>query len=324
MKYHDSIKTADKIMVLAVAQLKKWQLAINPINYAVVYEYYKKSNPNLTTAIEQELAVHEVLSGFFMENLYKDQLLEQSIFREEIITDLSNLLNATHENQTDFSLSSESLLEQLDYHIPQLRSHKAELVDESILALENAVQQFKLQTQQLTKKLELSQKENEKLSSELTKARQSVNLDPTTGLFNPKVITSHVDAWHEEHDPCNIAAIAIKIEGVHEIEQEFGVLLADIILSKIANKISSYVNDSGLPVRLNYDEFILLLPQIDNKIATEIGIKIKQGIQRMRFVSIKTSIKLPQINTHFSVNHMVAGEKEIQSFISDTRLLLNE
>lgn len=323
MKYHDSIKTADKIMVLAVAQLKKWQLAINPINYAVVYEYYKKSNLKLTAAIEQELAVNEILSGFFMENLYKEQVLEQSKFREEVITDLSTLLNETHENQTLFSDSSDSLLRELDYHIPQLHSKKNEQVEKSIIALEDAVNKFKVQTQQLTSKLETSQQESQKLSAELAKVRQEVNLDPITGLFNQKAIKSHFTAWHQQHNPCNIAAIVIKIEEFYEVEQEFGVLFSDIILSKIANKLASYVNDSGLPVRLNYDEFILLLPQIDNKIATEIGVKIRQGIQRMRFVSIKSSIKLPQININFKVNHM-QEEDGIDNFINKSRLLLTK
>ena len=56
-------------MVLAVAQLKKWQLAINPINYAVTYEYYKRNNTGLIDTIEQELKLKDSLNNFFMEKL---------------------------------------------------------------------------------------------------------------------------------------------------------------------------------------------------------------------------------------------------------------
>jgi diguanylate cyclase len=321
MKYHDSIKIADKIMVLAVAQLKKWQLAINPINYAVVYEYYKKSNLELTKSIEKELALNEFLSGFFMENLYKEQVLEQSNFREEIITDLSILLNEAYKNQTHCLNSSDNLLRELDHHIPQLHSQDNKQVKRTIVALEEALNQFKVQKNNLSSTLEIYQKESERLTSELAQVRQEINLDPITGLFNKKAIASHLTSWHQQHSPCSISAIIIKITDFHQVEKDFGVLFTDIILSKIANKIASYVNDSGLPVRLNYDEFILFLPQIDNKIASEIGIKIRQGIQRMRFVSVRSDIKLPQINVDFSVNRMKEDD-DIDDFINDSRLLL--
>lgn len=323
MKYHDSIKTADKIMVLVAAQLKKWQLAINPINYTVVYEYYKKSNAQLTAAIEEELTLNGSLNGFFMENLYKEQVLEQSQFKEVIIADLSTLLLDAHNNQNDLSNSSNGLIQQLDLNIPLLYSPKSAEVSVAITALERAVKKFKTQTAHLSEELERSQKESKKLASELAKVRQEVNLDPVTGLFNQKAIASHIATWQQQSTRCNIAAIVIKIEKFHDVELKFGVLFSDIILSKIAHKIASYVHDSGLPVRLNYDEFILLLPEIDKKTATEIGIKITQGVQKMRFVSVKSDVKLPQINITFGVNHMEESD-ELDTFISETRLLLTQ
>ena len=190
-----------------------------------------------------------------------------------------------------------------------------------IAALEGALKQFQVQKNNLSTTLEIYQKESERLTSELAQVRQDINLDPITGLFNKKAIASHITSWRQQHSPCSISAITIKITDFHKVEKEFGVLFTDIILSKIANKIASYVNDSGLPVRLNYDEFILFLPQIDNKIATEIGIKIRQGIQRMRFVSVRSDIKIPQINIDFSVSRMKEDDG-IDDFINDSKMLL--
>ena len=304
MKYHDSIKTADKIMLLAVAQLKKWQLAINPINYAIVYEYYKKSNKQLIAAIEKELGLNERLNGFFMENLYKEHLLEDSQFREEIMADLSQLLTVAQKDQELLSNSSDLLIKDLDANLPRLSSENKEQAASALQVIEQSFHNFKTEKQQLASQLNSSKQKSLKLADELAKARQQVNLDSVTGLFNTNAISSHIEAWREQDIACEIAAIVINVENFQTIECDFGVLFADVILAKIAHKVSTYVNDSGLPVRLSYNQFLLLLPNINHQTADEIGIKIMQGVSKMRFVSLKSAITLPNISVNYKVNHM--------------------
>lgn len=311
MKYHDSIKAADNIMVLAVAQLKKWQLAINPINYAVTYEYYKKSNTFLITAIEQELKLHDCLSNFFMENLYKDQLLEQSKFRDEIVSDLSQLLTISQGSNERLSQCAERLISELDSNIPLLLSDNKDLNDSAIIALQKATDTFKLQQAQLAEQLEQSQQKNKALSIELAHIRQQMNIDPVTGLFNEKAMISHIKSWQKE-EQCSITAILVKVMDFKHLNQIFGVLFSDVILAKIASKVASYVNDSGLPVRLSHDEFILFLPNTSINIASEIGEKISHSISKMRFVSTKSTVEIPKMAIEF-----ITGQKQEDENLSD-------
>jgi len=71
MKYHDSIKKAAQIMTLSVNQLKQWQLAVTPINYAVCYEYIKKSNTNLVESINRQQLLKQHLSAFLWKSSTK-------------------------------------------------------------------------------------------------------------------------------------------------------------------------------------------------------------------------------------------------------------
>ena len=50
-------------------------------------------------------------------------------------------------------------------------------------------------------------------------------------------------------------------------------------------KQGSYVGESGLPVRSAGDEFLILLPDVERNIAGEIAKKIKQGVEKLRFVN---------------------------------------
>ena len=305
-------------MVLAVAQLKKWQLAINPINYAVTYEYYKRNNATgLIDTIEQELKLKDSLNNFFMENLYKDQLLEESKFREEIINDLSKLLFISQENNDQSSLCAQALINELDINIPLLLSNDKTFVDSAITALLQATDVFKQQQAKLAVQLEQSQQQNKKLSAELVQARHEMNIDPVTGLFNQKAMISHIESWQQE-EQCSITAILVKVIDFNQLDRTFGALFSDIILARIANKVASYVNDSGLPVRLGYDEFILFLPNTNTNIANEIGNKISQSISKMRFVSAKTSVKIPQMAIKFNANNKETHEN-INEFIARMR-----
>ena len=317
MKYHDSIKTADNIMVLAVAQLKKWQLAINPINYAVTYEYYKKNNAYLIELIDQELTRDNLLNDFFMENLYRDQLLEQSKFRDDIVNDLSTLLADTQKNSEQSSQSAQRLLTELDNNIPLLLSDEQTYVISAITALQQATDLFKLQQAQLSAQLKHSHQQNAKLTQELAQVRQEMSVDPVTGLFNQQAMLSHIKAWQQE-EQCSITAILVKVLDLNSLNQQFGVLFSDVILTKIASKVASYINDSGLPVRLSYDEFVLFLPNIDISVANEIGNKIDQNINKMRFVSTKSTVEIPPMRITFSANNKELNES-VDDFIKRIR-----
>ncbi|MCW8832082.1 MAG: diguanylate cyclase [Colwellia sp.] len=318
MKYHDSIKQADKTMSLAVKQLKQWHLAVNPINYAVSYEYCKNNNPILVAAIKRLLLSGKALDGFFMEQLYKEHFLEQSKFRHEIVSDLAQLFQQVQHSCQQSTTSAEGLIEQLDDNIPALMSHDKAEVKTAITQLHRASIIFKKQQQQLAEQLLQSQQYTKTLEDELEEVRQEVYLDPVTGLYNRKAMSKHVDTWLIEDANRTVAAIVVSVDHFAKFSEKFGGLIGDVILSKIAKKVASYVDDSGLPVRSANDEFIVLLPDVDGGIASEIAEKIKQGVEKLRFVSVQSGIRLPKMSVSLGVGEMQAKEG-LNQFINRSR-----
>lgn len=308
MKYHDSITEAEQVMALAVEQLSQWQLPVNPINYAVSYEYHSTANNSLNETINQQLKTVKQLDNFFMEQLYKDYVLEQSQFRHEIIADLSQLLNITHKKSQQSSQSASVLISELDNRIPQLSSDNEATVHTAIAALIRATEQFKAQQAVIDQELQSAKEANQLLSRELAQVRAKMNTDPVTGLFNQESISSHLTSLRKTHSHEAIFAIVVRVNNFNEFSQQYSIVLADVILAKVANKVASYVNDSGLSSRTGYDEFLLLLPGIDINTANEIGEKISQGVSKLRFVSVKSSVKLPPMTIAFASSEMKAEE----------------
>jgi len=305
-------------MTLAVAQLSQWHLPVNPINYAVSYEYCKNNKPILTASIKRVLLSGKALDGFFMEQLYKDHLLEQSKFRDEIISDLSRLFSQIQENCMQSTSGAQGLIDQLDDNIPALMSNDRSEVKAAIAKLHHASTAFKKQQQQLVEQLELSQLQTQALEDELEEVRQEIYLDPVTGLHNRKAMSKHIDAWLSEDAERGIAAIVISVDHFSQFSERFGTLIGDVILSKIANKVSSYVDDSGLPVRSASDEFIVLLPDVDGGIASEIAEKIKQGVEKLRFVSVQSGVRLPKMSISCGISEM-KNKEPLNKFINRSR-----
>lgn len=305
-------------MTEAVAQLNQWSLPVNPINYAVSYEYCKNSNPLLTANIKHLLLSRKPIDSFFVEQLYKDYLLEQSKFRTEIIADLSTLLTQIQNNCQQSSSDAQDFIEQIDNSIPALMSNNQNEMKQAILMLHQASIAFKKQQQALVEQIERSKFQAQNLTVELEEVRKEIYLDPITGLHNRKSMSKHVDTWLSSDANRGIAAIVISVDHFKSFSERFGALIGDVILSKIANKVTSYVEGSGLPVRSASDEFIILLPDIDGGIASEIAQKIKQGVEKLRFVSVQSGVRLPKVSISCGISEM-QNKETINQLISRGR-----
>jgi len=305
-------------MSQAVSQLSQWDLPVNPINYAVSYEYCKNNNPLLIANIKHLRLSGKVLDSFFMEQLYKDYFLEQSKFRDEIVSDLSNLFTQINSNCEQSISGAQSFIDQLDDSIPALMSNNKNGVRLAIAKLHQASMAFKNQQKSLIEQVEISKLKTQELEAELEEVRQEIYLDPVTGLYNTKAMFEHFDTWLSEDANRNIAAIVISVDHFKIFSERFGSLIGDVILSKMAKKIASYVDVSGLPVRSASDEFILLMPDIDGNIASEIAEKIKQGVDKLRFISVQSGVRLPKISISCGISEM-KHQEPLNHFISRSR-----
>jgi len=321
MKYHDSIEQAEQKMNMAVKKLLLWHLPVSPINYAVSYEYVNNKNTPLNTAIENQLALGKKLDTFFIEENYRQFILGQSKFRDEIIDDLDEVVTNVEKNSKRSSSSINKLISNLDSNISQLQSNDKQKVISAANSIHNASKTFKQHQQKLAEHIMLTRKKTLALQVELKEAHKEIYMDPLTGLYNRKALSKHLDLWLTEDPNQQVAAIVVCIDQLSEINKKFGHLISDVLLSKIASKVSSYVDDSGLPIRSGGDEFLLLLPGVDNGSAREIAGKIMQGVEKLRFVSSKSGIRLPQMTLSIGVDSFNVAENA-NSILKKSRSLL--
>jgi diguanylate cyclase len=322
MKYHDSIVTAEKKMHAAIKQLQLWHIAATPINYAVSYGYLNKHSKSLNAAIEKQLAAVKKLDNFFLEQIYSQYILVQSAFRGELIDDLDEVLLDLQANSQQSSSCTKRLVTQLDDNMVRLNSTDKDEIFIAIKKIRQTTQEFKLEQEKIVEQLLVSKQSTEALRSELEDVKKEIYLDPLTRLYNRKAMAKHLELWCSADPDQQVAAIVINIDQFSQMNESLGPLISDVLLTKIANKISSYVDESGLPIRSSGDEFLILLPDVERSMAGEIAEKIRQSIEKLRFISSKSGIRLPQITLSMGVSDYNVATSA-NNIINQTRELIS-
>lgn len=304
MKYHESVTQANEIMQQVVLFLTPFGLAMNPINYAVAYEHVLGNNKALSQAIEGYTRQGKVLDSFVMENLYNQWLLKHDDLQSRIVEKFDDLLDGVSEHSDVVKVAIDGYVENLNQGIVTFGEvdHQAQFTSENIaqfsdvlkrlLSATKAMQQNQLQLQE---KLIDSYAQTEHLRMEIDDLNKKRTLDTLTGLQNMQVVRPQMEVWLQQYPNRKIAAITVDIDHFRQFNETYGYVVGDVILTKVARKISHYVAQSGLPVRTGGEEFLILLPDVDLHVANEVAEQVRQGVEKMKFVSSRSKRALPSV-----------------------------
>lgn len=323
MKYQDSIDQASEKAALTSAFLQRHRLAAHPVNYTVIYEYISGHNAGLCHAIEQKLAAQANFDDFVMAELYSQWLLPQQARQEALAQQVTTML-AKLSGTTDIANEAvQQYIDMLDQVLLGLDPNNSNRSKDSINKAISATYAIKASQQKLQDQLEFSNEQCHHLRDELERLKQERQLDPLTGLYNRLAMQEHLDLWLSENPHRRIAAIAVDLDHFAQFNQDYGAGIGDVILSKVARKIASYVQESGLPVRCGGEEFLILLPDVDLRTAGEIAEQVRRGVEKLRFVSSKSKKTLPKITISLGVSIYNTAENWHQ-FLSRSARVLQE
>ena len=269
-----------------------------------------------------KLAAKVLLDDFVLADLYSRFLSINSLPQEQLLNDAAGMVSRLAAYSDVAAEQLDDYLQQLDVGIDQMQQPAA---PEQILPLFMQLQQhtsaFRASQQQLKQQLVLAHQQSQQLRQELQQLKQQRLLDPLTGLYNRLAMQNQLDLWFSEQPDRRIAAIAVNLDHFNRFNQQFGNTIGDVILSKVARKISSYVQSSGLPVRSGGEEFLILLPDVDLRSASEIAEQVRRGVEKLRFVSSRSKTTLPKVTISLGVSLFQHGENWYQ-FLGRTAQVL--
>jgi len=308
MKYNDSISQANKKMTKTVILLQQWHLPATPTNYAIAYAYISKKNTELNTAIDDRLKRGKLLDEFFINDINQRYISPKEEFRTGIVDDIDEVVGHVSSNSKSSLASIDVFINEVDRSSKKISSDNQSIIRQGVEELKLAIKALQAKQNKLVTHLNTSKQHLMKVQKELQITQKKLFTDSLTGLFNRKAIENNIETWIKQDPDKQVAAIVINLDDAEKLKEKFGNLINNVVLSKVAQKVSSYVNNSGLPARTAGDEFIILLPDVDTGVAKEIAEKISNGVEKLRFKSTKNDINLPQVNISLAVEKMKLQE----------------
>ncbi|MBD1583286.1 GGDEF domain-containing protein [Pseudoalteromonas sp. S16_S37] len=299
MIFHDSMANAQEKMTQVCLFLEQYHLPPTPMNYHVAYTYISKCEAALNKAINDAINDKRKIDSMFVEHLYFEHLNKGHKTETELLNNvdgvLANLSKTTNESQkqlASFAQKVTSCVQDLDENNIAKSKRAMQQLGQSADALLNQHQMFKAQI----KKMRLMHMKSQK---QLQHLRKQHIIDPQTGLYKRHFLNQQTQAWLAKDK--SICAIAIQITNLQDFTQEYGDVVGEVIVNRVAKKVQKYVFESGLPGRTREQEFTVLLADIEPSTANVIAEKIRNGVEKLKFVSSKSHVELPRIQLSLGI-----------------------
>lgn len=321
MMYQDSIDQAGEKAALAQAFLQRHRLPAHPVNYTVSYDYISGQNAELCQAIEDKLSARIPFDDFVMAELYSNFIVPTSKQNEQLINAVHKIAMKLHQSANQTTDAINDYIEVLDSSLLSLKTDNPAQTKDTIQRVLEATYDLKATQQKLKDQLQQSNEQSQQLRLEVEQLKREREVDPLTGLYNRLAMQQHVDTWLSNNPKRRIAAISVDLDHFRQFNQDYGSSIGDVILSKVAKKISGYVQESGLPVRAGGEEFLILLPDVDLRTAGEIAEQVRKGVEKLRFVSSRTKKALPKVTISLGVT-LYQAQENWQQFLARSSQVL--
>ena len=122
------------------------------------------------------------------------------------------------------------------------------------------------------------------------KLQKEVHIDALTGAYNRKGIITHIEELLRQNPEAISACVSLDIDNFKEVNDTFGHLYGDAVLSETAKKIQKLCRSDTLIGRLGGDEFVAFFPRLQSE---EVLMHAAERLQ--------TAL----VNTYTSGSHMV-------------------
>lgn len=284
MNYNDSPKDSADYLQLALPLITRFDLPVNPINYAVFYEYVSGGNFALKEAIDAKLAKKEPLGEEYVYNIYEKYIAGQDDDRysrihaeaRRILTEILQSVIQVDKHTSRFNASLEKYTGQLQPDI------EVDLLQKLITKMLSETRSLQSSYIEIKQKLHTSTREVEKLRRDLESARREAETDPLTGLANRKRFSRVLgkamkNASASRSDLC---LMMLDIDHFKEVNDKYGHSFGDLVLQSVGDTLLKCVKGRDTACRFGGEEFAIILPDTPLKGAQKLAENIRKTIEQ--------------------------------------------
>ncbi|MCO7190092.1 MULTISPECIES: GGDEF domain-containing protein [unclassified Pseudoalteromonas] len=294
MMFHDSMAMAQEKMTKVCQFLEQNQLPPTPLNYHIGYVYISQTNRDLTERLDRDIRNRVAIDSIYIEQLYYEYLQKEHQTEANLIQQVGGMIDQLNDSAQQSQQSLIGFAKQINHCLHNLDEHNVVKTRAALKDFGGHTEQLLKQHQQFKNALRRAREIHEKQQQQLLKLRKQRILDPQTGLYKRHYLGHKTQLWLTQDK--SICAISVLIENLDAFSQDFGELVGETVLQRVAKRIQKYVLQSGLPGRTGKQEFTIVLADCEVDTAVVVAEKIRRGVTRLKFVSAKGDVSFPDID----------------------------
>lgn len=314
--YTEPFQQASENLRRVLPFINQHQTPVNPVNYAVWYEYVAGNNQALITAIDNRLQQKKKITPELTQQLYEKYVLMGMPDRLEATHDglrlvVDNTMNQLHRVELAAGDFSEDLAQQQDRleqseDISQMKIVLSEILDNT--------RKLGQSSSDLKQELAETRQEILRLRAELETVKQQAKTDGLTGLFNRSCFNKTLHELCHESDQVFTLAL-FDIDNFKQVNDRFGHLLGDRVLQFFASLLKKHCKQQPhMAARFGGEEMAMIfintpahkaLPTVDLIRQQLANSNLKKKDSEETIGTITVSVGVSQYQTGDSVVNLI-------------------
>ncbi len=312
MDYTENVQEAAEITRMVLPTLARLQLPVNPINYALLYDYYSGRNEELTAELDKIIDGSQPYSEGKAKELFLRYVINPGAEKMEKIGDevrrlLAEVAVMMNEAGNDVSTYGDVLghtKEQLESNdgMNEVQLVVSSLLKETTTMMETN-KRFERQLQETTEEMSL-------LRMELSEMRQQASMDSLTGLANRKTFDATLESAlvSAANEGKNLCLMMLDIDHFKKINDQHGHLIGDKVLKYVAATLKKMVKGKDLVARYGGEEFSIILEDTPTSGAVALAESIRMVIEQSKLKRTDTDESLGDVTISIGLENMRAGD----------------
>jgi len=329
MNYSDSVGEAAESMRLVLPLMSKYEIPIDPMNYAVWYEYVSGKNQALTSTINQIIKKIDKLPLDINRELFNRFIaMHSESDLDEVHKGLLKILTEILKNIIDAGDEATQFSELLSQSSSQLKAVEASAAVQGIVDLIlTETKKMEDSGKLLQDRLLERNKEIEELRSEMKVIREQASVDMLTKIANRRVfdetLTNQCKKADASHEALSLAII--DVDHFKTINDTYGHLVGDSVIKTVANILKENIKGKDLVARYGGDEFVIILPNTNVEGAMSLTNYLCATVDKKRFTLKNKGERIGKVTLSIGVTCYKTGET-IEEFLNraDAALYLSK
>ena len=303
--------------------LTQHQIAANPINYALFYDYVSGLNPELNKRIDNLLNQSKPFDCDVSMGLYENFICNMS---HQAFENINNKIHQVLQQASHAISETHSKAEQTNDSFQKKTAilKTAPETEATQQILQDVIKEIQaLATTSLTMQTQLSKAnaEMEQLRTELSQVRQMAVTDGLTGLLNRRAFDQTLQEATENAKAGAVYLSLIDIDHFKQVNDRYGHPIGDNVIKFVASLLKKHTDEHHHVARYGGEELAIIMPNTPGQKAIEIAEKIRFEMESSRLKRRTDDQVLGKITLSAGIAEWKASD-DVESFINraDTAL----